>query len=234
MTSLFFGKSKPKPKPKADTGAALQGITNHLETLTKKEEHLAGKILDMKKQAVTLNKSRKTTDKKKALQLMKQIKMYETQRAQLDGTMQNMLAQKIAIEGMAMTNETVKVMESTQSAFESGIDLDHAEDVVADVQDAMERQAEIAAAIAQPMDGGMMPVDEDELMEELNMLEDELAEDEELPDLSSLEVATGGLDAVPQMTTAEMLAGAPSAPTSAPTMAAPVADEMDDLLAWAN
>ena len=170
MSSLFFGKKKAPPKPKADTGAALQGITDHLEMLEKKEAHLAGQILDSKKQAHALNKSKKKTDKTKALQIMRTIKMKEKQQAQIVGTINNMTSQKMAIEGIAMTSATVNVMETTKAALDGAIDLDKAEDTIADVQEGMERAAELADAVSQPMDGGMMPMDEDELMASITRL----------------------------------------------------------------
>lgn len=204
--------------------------------LQKKEAHLGGKILGLKKEAVGLKNSKRATDKKKALLKMKEIKMLELQQGQIGGNLQNMLAQKIAIEGMSMTNATVNVMEQSQAAMAAGVDLDHAEDVVADVQEQMERAAEVSAALAQPMDGGMMPMDDDELMDELAALENELLEEEPLPDLSSLEVASSPLST--PVSAEDILNDVPSAPTgfapAAPAAPAAVANEMDDLMAWAN
>jgi charged multivesicular body protein 4A/B len=229
LAGMFGGKkAAPPPQPAADTGGALQAITAHMETLDKKEEHLEKKIRAMKMKAVELNKSKRPTDKKQAMN-----KMNKQQLQQIAGTKSNMLSQRMAIEGQAMTNETLKVMEQSQRAMKQGMDLEHAEEVVADVQEGMERQAELANAISTPMDGGGMPIDEDDLMAELADLEAEFAEEEEdMPvDLSSLGVASGPIGG---QTVEQMLADAPRAPTAAPTISSAADAELADLLDFAN
>ena len=147
------------PEPNADAVAALRGVSHHLEVLETKKASLADLLTSKKEelqhvQNVELEKTRASKSADAASQ--------PTTAGATDGeTVNIMVGENGAItEGVAMSNETIKVMELSHAAMESGgIDLDHAEDVLADLQDQMVRTAEIADAISQPMDGGMMPRD---------------------------------------------------------------------------
>jgi hypothetical protein len=100
----------------------------------------------------------------------------------------------------------------------------------------MERQAELANALSTPLDGGGMPVDEDDLMQELLDLEGDFAEEEAdaapVADLSSLgPTATGPVGG---QTVEQMMAELDAAPTAAPTIASSADAELADLLDFAN
>lgn len=137
-----------------DTTWALQGITTQVETLTEQEGHLANKILEMKKQAATsqsLYKSRresgKAAEKTKArvLQLRRRVKVYETQRDNLDSMIQSMVVEKVAIEDVMHRVQTQKITETAQDVIKSSIDSDHVYHPAEN-----ERESKVASQIGTP------------------------------------------------------------------------------------
>merc|ERR1712224_56823 len=138
---------------------------------------------------------------------------------------------------MAMVQEVVAATAVASEAMNAGMDLDRAEEIVADAQEGMERVQDITNALSTPMDSGMEPIDDDDLMAELDELAAEHDEEDGLAvDMASLEVPSGPIAGAP--TAADILADAPSVPATfaAPTpAAAAVADqELADLMAFAS
>lgn len=144
--------------------------------------------------------------------------------------------QRIAVEGHALVKAQIDAYGVAAEAL-TGLDLDEAEDTVANAQDGMERFQDVAAALSTPMYNGVEPLDDGDLMAELDAL---CSEDSYAFDMPSLEVPSGPIIVGPiagRQTAASILVDAPPVPATfaAPAPAAAAGDqELADLMAFAE
>lgn len=134
--------------------------------------------------------------KRRALAVLKQKKMLESQRDQLYNQQFNMEQTSFALESVKDSVATVQAMKAAGTELkramkDKNLDLGAIEDLQDDMADLMDSHAEIQEALGQTF-GLPDDVDEDELLGELDALEDELAAE------ASAETAAGeGASAAP-------------------------------------
>jgi charged multivesicular body protein 5 len=116
----------------------------------------------------------------RALRVLKQRKMYEKQRDVAYQQQFNIDQTKFAQESLKETATTVKAMKSAQKELAKGIkevNISEVEDLHDDMSDLLEDNDEIQEILGRQY-GVPEAVDEDELLDELNALEDEIAQEE--------------------------------------------------------
>jgi len=204
----IFGGSKPQtPGPSLDEASkALDTRVNSLDEKIKKldqELYLCkDKMNKMKPGSAPYN-----SYKQKALKILKQKKMYETQRDQMMGQSFNMEQANFTQQSMKDTVVTVGAMKSASVEMKKQFkqvnmnDIDQLQD---DMEDLMTTNNEIQDALGRSY---AVDVDESELEDELAALQDEMTFDTESPSYltSAAAVPTGDPSAqmmVPQQAAA--------------------------------
>ena len=92
-------------------------------------------------------------NKQKAVACLKRYKNYQKQCSQISGQRDNLDAQKSALEMSMLAAANIAAMEQASKTIGNNIDLDHAEDTLADIQDQMDQVNDITDALARPMAG---------------------------------------------------------------------------------
>ena len=202
----FLGSSKPKaPAPTlGDTQAAQQKRIDDLQGRVRKLDSELVKYREQLKKARP-GSSAHNSVKRRAMQLMKQRKMYDQQLGQLMDMEFNMSSMMMAQETMESTvatvaamKETAKTMKKAQKAGKLDIGaIESLQDELADMmEDANEIQEVLGQSFALPDD-----CDEDSLMAELDMLEEDMVADEllgdgmpEVPDYVAAAAPAAGAD----------------------------------------
>jgi charged multivesicular body protein 5 len=181
----FLGKKKPEaPTPTLDD--ASKGIDSRGDEVDSKIKKLDAELADLKKK---MNMSRsaaaKANFKKRALQVLKQRKMYEKQREHLYGQQMNIDQAKFATQSVKDNATMVTAMKATAKELKKAYkevninDIENLHDEMSDLMDMSEEVNQLmGSAYGVPED-----VDEDELLDELDALDDdiELAESEDVP-----------------------------------------------------
>ncbi|KAK9810658.1 hypothetical protein WJX73_008048 [Symbiochloris irregularis] len=175
----IFGTKKEKPKP-VTLDEASSRLTVRGDTLDEKIAKLDAQLLKHKE---NIKRARpgpaQESAKRRALSVLKQKKLYESQRDQLYSQQFNMDQTTFVMESAKDTVNTVQALKGAskemRQAFNSkelNIDsIDKLQDELADMADINnEIQSAMAQNYALPDD-----LDEDELMGELDGLEDDLA-----------------------------------------------------------
>ena len=112
-------------------------------------------------------------DKKGALFAMKRKKLYEQEIEKIDATKMTLEQQCINLESATQNKETFAALKTGTQAMKNirkEMDIEKVDDMMDDIREEMEMAQEISNAIAQPVDIGM-PMDDDELLAELEELE---------------------------------------------------------------
>jgi charged multivesicular body protein 5 len=225
----IFGTRKEKPK-----APTLDEATGRLD---KRGDVMDAKIAKLEEQLRThreqIRKCRpgpaQEAAKRRALQVLKQKRMYENQRGQLMNQQFNVEQTSFALQSMQDSVQTVQAMKvagkELKAAFKQPeLNINDIENLQDQMADMMDMHQEIQDVLGQNF-GVPDDIDEEELMGELDALEDELAnevstnasgvpsylQDQELPDLPSVqhnqpaaavaeETDEFGLPAVPQRT----------------------------------
>ncbi|CAD6197066.1 unnamed protein product [Caenorhabditis auriculariae] len=205
----IFGSSKKEPPP--DLNAAIANIESRGESIEKKIAKLDGDLMKLRDQMSKMREGpSKNLIKQKALRILKQKRMYETQKGQLDQQAFNVDQSNFAIQGMKDNQVTVAAMKDglrTMQKEYKKMDIGKIEDLQDQMEDMLDLNNEIQEAMSRQYD--TPDIDEADLEAELAMLGDEL-------DLG--ETDTNYLD--------EALA-APGVPTSKPKTATRVADGLE-------
>ncbi|XP_028262291.1 charged multivesicular body protein 4b [Parambassis ranga] len=166
---LFGSGGKGGKAPTAQE--AIQKLRETEEMLTKKQEFLEKKI----DTELMTAKKYGTKNKRAALQALKRKKRYESQLAQIDGTLSTIEFQREALENANTNTEVFKNMGFAAKALKAAhenMDIDKVDDLMAEISEQHEVAQEIADVISRPVGFGQ-DYDEDELMAELEELEQE-------------------------------------------------------------
>jgi len=198
----WFGKSKKKDAAPASNSKKVAAtdpqntIVSLRETINqqdKREQHIQTKVDALVAEAKT---KMSAGDKKGALFAMKRKKMYESEIDKINNTKMTLETQVMNLESAVQNKDAFSAMKTGTGAMKNirkEMDIEKVDDMMDDIREEMEVANEISNAIAQPVD--FMPMDEDELLAELQELEAQDTEDK------LLEKPTGKLNM-------------PSAPTS--------------------
>ncbi|VDM61189.1 unnamed protein product [Angiostrongylus costaricensis] len=159
----IFGTSKKEPPP--DLNNAIANIESRGESIEKKIAKLDGELVKLRDQMAKMREGpTKNMLKQKALRILKQKRMYENQKGQLDQQAFNMDQSNFAIQGMK-DNQTM------QKEFKK-MDIDKIEDMQDQMEDMLDMNNEIQEAMSRQYD--TPDIDEADLEAELALLGDEL------------------------------------------------------------
>ena len=112
---------------------------------------------------------------------------YNTQINNMQAQIDNLLSIRIAIEGSLMTKNVFDTIQESSNALKSTMPtLDKVEDILADTEESISQTIEITEALSTPIQIGM-PVDPDELDDELREL---MSEENVEPELNLPNVPT--------------------------------------------
>lgn len=181
----FLGSKGGAPKAAAPT---LTEVSTQQAT---RIEELQGRIRKLDAELVKyreqMKKSRPGTAsynsvKRRAMQLMKQRKMYDTQLGQMMDMEFNMSNITMAQEQMEMTKASVDAMRVTAKTMKQAqkagkMDIASIENLQDELSDMMEDAAEIQEIMGQSY-GVPDDFDEDDMMAELDMIEDEIIQED--------------------------------------------------------
>lgn len=207
-----FGRKKAPGPPAPSLGDASTGVGNHMDSMDVKIANLDKELKAYRdKLKTTKSPAAKKNIQKRAMEVLKRKRMYETQRDQLAGQQFNIDQASFGIESAKASVSTVAAMKAAntelKATIKNDLKIDDVDDLVGDMADLMDEFQEINEALAQnfstPDD-----IDEADLEAELDMLEDEF-EDE-----------LGETDEVPSYLQSAVL---PPTPTGMPGAKVPVA-----------
>lgn len=206
----LFGRKKKKVVPKISD--SIQRLRIAQETLDKTEAHLNKQIAQC---LVEAKKKSRAKDKRGALYHLKKKKMYQKQVDQIYGKKTNLDIQIMALENAASNKLMADAMVAGRNALQANVSdaqLDEVADVMDDINESIQVSDEFGEALSQQIGA---PMDEDDLLGELDELEDEMADD----DIMALDapVVPLGKQAEPQLDLGPDIA-VPSGPIAAPAM----------------
>jgi len=175
MFGRLFGPSKPKQvTPTIDLNTSIQQLRSATQQLEKREVYIESKIQQCLQVAKEKSKKR---DKKGALFELKKKKQLENQLQSIQGKKLNLETQIMTLEDAHLNKQTLTAMRTSANAMRATVreaDLDRTDDLMEQINEAMDQVQEMNEAMSQPIGPAM---DEAELETELAELE-ELEADE--------------------------------------------------------
>jgi charged multivesicular body protein 5 len=177
----LFGAKNTAPKPTLNS--AIGNVETRIETIDVKLAKLTAELTTYQTKLSKLRDGPgKTALKQKALKVLQQRKMYESQRDQLQQQSWNMEQAGMMQDNLKNTMTTVDAMKTTTKELKKQygkVDIDKIERLQDEMADLMDVGNEIQDAISRSYD---VPeeVDEAELDAELEALGEEVAMDQEL------------------------------------------------------
>ncbi|CDW78314.1 vacuolar sorting protein [Stylonychia lemnae] len=190
MFKKLFGSSggdkKKEAPPQVDPTQTMDRLSEQIENVQKRSKKIE---MDMKRLLQEALEKKKAKDTRGAVFALKRKKMLEKEVAKLDGQMVLLEQQRLMIE---TSIQDAQVFQSL-SAGSKTVDQLNKQLNIDDLEEVKERIEEQKADMDEKTDffvrAGQME-DEDDLLDELNELEAELAEDE----LAQLEIGSDPLD----------------------------------------
>ncbi|KAJ3429607.1 charged multivesicular body protein [Anaeramoeba flamelloides] len=187
MRRIFGAKKKTNVVQGPSIEEASNIVGKRGDNLDQKIKKLDEQLLECKKKMSKMrNGPSKNNVKRRALQILKQKKMYESQR-------ENLYNQQFSMEQISFTQQTMKdtvvqvsSLKQATTTFKQQfkeIDIDEVWDIKDEMEDMLEEANEIQEALSQSF-GVPEEFDEDDLEAELEGLEDEVLDeelDEEIP-----------------------------------------------------
>ena len=170
----LFGKSKPAPpKPTLnDATSSMEKRTEGIDTkIQKLDKELARYTDQMKKMKPG---PAKQSVQKRALQILKQKKMYEAQKEKTMAQQFNIEQIQFAQEGLKDTADTVSAMKTANKELKKqfkAVKVDQIEDLQDDMADLLEQSEEVQSALGRSY--GIDDVDEGDLEAELAAMEED-------------------------------------------------------------
>mmetsp|Transcript_21618 Transcript_21618/g.36727 ORF Transcript_21618/g.36727 Transcript_21618/m.36727 type:complete len:231 (-) Transcript_21618:227-919(-) len=188
MNRVFGRKKAPGPPPPS-LGEASQGVGGRMESIDVKIAQLDKELkVYREKLKTTKSPAAKKNIQKRAMEVLKRKRMYETQRDQLAGQQFNIDQASFGIESAKATVSTISAMKAANTelkgVMKNDLKIDDVDELADDMAEMMDEFQEINEALAQnfatPDD-----IDEADLEAELDMLgdelEDEFAEEDAVP-----------------------------------------------------
>jgi len=178
MAGRLFGRGKPKEPPPNLTDV-IANVDSRTESVEKKVAKLDAELTKYKDQMKKMRDGpAKNAVKAKAMRVLKQRKMYESQRDNLAQQSFNMEQSNMALTTLKDTKTTVDAMKMglTQMKKEyKKVNIDQIDTMQDEMEDMLEMAGEVQDALAR--DYNTPEIDEDELEAELAALGDELEAD---------------------------------------------------------
>ncbi|CCD64086.1 Charged multivesicular body protein 5 [Caenorhabditis elegans] len=170
----IFGTGKKVPPP--DLNNAISNVESRSDSIDKKIQKLDQDLMKLRDQMSKMREGpSKNLIKQKALRVLKQKRMYENQKGQLDQQAFNMDQSNFAIQGMKDNQVTVAAMKDglkTMQKEYKKMNIDQIEDLQDQMEDMLDMNNEIQEAMSRQYD--TPDIDEADLEAELAMLGDEL------------------------------------------------------------
>ena len=173
----FFGSKKEEGPPAPTLEQASTGIGGRVTVLDDKIKVLEAELRVHKEKLRTAKGPAKTTLSKRAMDVLKRKKMYETQRDQLVGQQFNIDQAGFAIDSAKDTVTTISAMKAAGTQLKKQykeINIDQIDDITDELADMMEDMNEVNEALGRSY-GVQDDIDEADLEAELDLLEDEVA-----------------------------------------------------------
>uniref|UniRef100_A0AC34PVK5 Charged multivesicular body protein 5 n=1 Tax=Panagrolaimus sp. JU765 TaxID=591449 RepID=A0AC34PVK5_9BILA len=174
----IFGSNQPKAPP-PNLGDAISSIEGRSESVDKKIQKLDAELVQLKDQMKRMREGpSKNLVKQKALRILKQKRMYEGQKDQLDQQTFNMEQSNFAIQGMKDNQVTVAAMKDglkTMKKEYKKLDINKIDNLQDEMEEMLDMNNDIQEALSRQYD--TPDVDEADLEAELEALGDELQAD---------------------------------------------------------
>ncbi|VDP54111.1 unnamed protein product [Heligmosomoides polygyrus] len=170
----IFGTGKKEPPP--DLNTAISNVESRAESIDKKISKLDSELVKLRDQMAKMREGpTKNMLKQKALRVLKQKRMYENQKGQLDQQAFNMDQSNFALQGMK--DNQVGPISCSTAACRSGLEnyaegVQEIEDLQDQMEDMLDMNNEIQEAMSRQFD--TPDIDEADLEAELALLGDEL------------------------------------------------------------
>ncbi|XP_022919398.1 charged multivesicular body protein 5 [Onthophagus taurus] len=194
----LFGKGKPK-EPGPSISDCITGVDTRAEGVEKKINALETDLRKYRDQMAKMREGpAKNAIKQKALRVLKQKKMYESQLENLRGQSFNMEQANFAHQTLKDTHATVIAMKDGMKAMKKEfkkINIDDIDDVQDEMADLLDEANEVQEALGRTYN--TPEVDEDELAAELDALGDEIALDDDASYLDDVLKAPAAPDTKP-------------------------------------
>lgn len=171
----LFGKGKPKEPPPNLTDC-IGNVDSRADSIEKKIARLDQELVKYKDQMKKMRDGpAKNAVKQKALRVLKQKKMYESQSDNLRNQAFNMEQANYTVQTLKDTKTTVNAMKMGAKEMKKEfkkINIDEIEDIQDEMADMLEQADEVQEALGRSY--GTPELDEDDLQAELDALGDEV------------------------------------------------------------
>lgn len=218
IANLLLGKSKSKQKlPIPNFSDTIEKNNQTTLNLQRKIDWIETKYINPNITKIkNLAKKKTKKDNENAKKLLLINRKYNTQIKHMQAQIDNLLSIRIAIEGSLMTKNVFDTIQESTNALRSTMpSIDNVEDVLADTEESISQTNEITEALSTPIQFGM-PVDPDDLEDELRELMNEECENI-VPELNLPNVPTTQLPKI-----------------NVPNTVKPIDNELAELLAFVN
>lgn len=219
IANFLLGKSKKQKEPPNFT-ETIEKNNETTRNLQRKIEWIENKYINpniTKIKGLVKKKNKKATEEAKKILLVN--RRYNTQIKNMEAQIDNLTAIKIAIEGSLMTKNVFDTIKSSTQALRSTMPtIDDVEDIIADTEESITETNEITEALSTPIQFGM-PIDPDDLDDELKELMNEDNDENELSVEQPLIFPNAPTTTLPEITN---------------TKGKPIDHELEALLAFAN
>lgn len=176
----LFGRGKGK-EPPPNLNDCIANVDSRAESIEKKIARLDAELVKYKDQMKKMREGpAKNAVKQKAMRVLKQKKMYESQAGNLRNQSFNMEQANYATQTLKDTKTTVTAMKLGAKEMKKefkNINIDEIEDIQDDMADMLEQADEIQETLGRSY--GTPEIDEDDLAAELDALGDEVLLDED-------------------------------------------------------
>ncbi|CAH0389142.1 unnamed protein product [Bemisia tabaci] len=176
----LFGSSKEKAPP-PNMHDVISNVDSRASSLEQKISKLEVELKKFKDQMVKMREGpAKNMVKQKALRVLKQKRMFETQLENLQNQSFNMEQANFAVQSLKDTQSTVVAMKSGMNQMRKEfkkINIDQIEDLQDDLADLLEQSDTIQETLGRNYN--TPEIDDDELAAELDALGDEIALDDD-------------------------------------------------------
>lgn len=168
MWGWLWGSNQTKIETETpDAMDAINKTSESLDALQARRMQSLRKAHDLEKEA------KETKDKKRALDIMKRRQMYIRQAEILEGQIQNLEQQAMAVESAAVSADIVRTMKQgseTMKHLVKTVDVGEVEQITDDMQENMQDLQDIQRALSRPI--SIMGGDEDPDEEEARLMKE--------------------------------------------------------------